>query len=241
MAKALEGGNHLTRNQLVPILEKDQGGVTDGQRMPYLLMYAELEAIICSGPRSGKSHTYALLDERVPPATAAFDRDAALAGLATRYFASHGPATLADFAWWSGLTQSDAKRGLEASGSALTTTEIEGTLYAGPARASRTKVPGTVVHLLPNYDEYLGSYKDYRPIARRVPDAHKYHPALQQHILTVNGEVIGGWKRTLRAKEVDLDLMLMDTPTPAEEAALASAIEDYARFTGRAPGRVRRP
>ena len=67
------------------------------------MMHAELEGVICSGPRRGKQFTYALLDERVP-ATKPKARDEALAELAKRYFASHGPATVRDFAWWSGLT-----------------------------------------------------------------------------------------------------------------------------------------
>ena len=65
MLKALEGGSHLTRTELAEIVARN-GVVTTGQRMPYLLMHAELEQIVCSGPRKGKHHSYAAFDERVP-------------------------------------------------------------------------------------------------------------------------------------------------------------------------------
>jgi hypothetical protein len=37
-------------------------------------------------------------------------REEALAELSERYFTSHGPASLQDFTWWSGLTVADAWR-----------------------------------------------------------------------------------------------------------------------------------
>jgi Winged helix DNA-binding domain len=61
-------------------------------------MHAELEGLICSGAMRGKQHTYALLDERVPPASM-LTHEEALAELTRRFFTSHGPATIKDFAW----------------------------------------------------------------------------------------------------------------------------------------------
>ena len=74
-------------------------------------MRAELDGIVCSGVRKGNQFTYALLDERVPP-TNFITQDEALAELTKRYFTSRGPATLKDFSTWSGLTLTDAKKGL---------------------------------------------------------------------------------------------------------------------------------
>ena len=83
--------------------------------LAHLVAHAELDGVVCSGALQGKQHTYALLEERVPPAPV-LERDEAVAELVGRYFASHGPATLNDFAWWSGLTVGDARRGLAAHG-----------------------------------------------------------------------------------------------------------------------------
>ena len=95
IARALEGRRHLTRAELSETLARV--GITAAtQRLGHLMMQAELDAVICSGPRRGKQFTYALLDERVAPA-ASRDRDESLADLTLRYFKCRGPATAADF------------------------------------------------------------------------------------------------------------------------------------------------
>jgi DNA glycosylase AlkZ-like len=111
LAAALRGGRHLTRVELGHALER-AGIRAAGTRLAYVLMRAELDAVICSGPRRGKQFTYALFDERVP-ASKPLARDQALAELVRRYFASHGPATVQDFAWWSGLTVADGTKGID--------------------------------------------------------------------------------------------------------------------------------
>ncbi len=96
------------------------GGVEPGDtlRLSLIVMWCELEALICSGAMRGKQHTYALVDDRAPAAPV-LDRDEALGELARRYFASHGPADIADFAWWSGLTKSEAARAADLAAAAL--------------------------------------------------------------------------------------------------------------------------
>ena len=109
--KALRDGKHLTRPALKSMQNADGIDVTDSVRLAHILLRAELDGVICSGPRIGKQFTYALLEERAPAARA-LNRDEALAEITQRYFRSHGPATLQDFVWWSGLTVEDAKRGI---------------------------------------------------------------------------------------------------------------------------------
>ena len=105
---ALEGGRFLTRDALAEAL-RARGRITAaGQRLAHLVMYLEADAVICSGPRQGKQFTYALVAERTPGG-ATLSRDDALSELARRYFQSHGPATVHDFSWWSGLTMRDAR------------------------------------------------------------------------------------------------------------------------------------
>jgi hypothetical protein len=112
LTRALQGGQQLTREELSEALEKAGVAAANGQRLAYIVMSAELDGLICSGPRRGKQFTYALLDERVPPVKA-LKPDEALAEFTRRYFASHGPATVQDFSKWSGLTSTDARRGLD--------------------------------------------------------------------------------------------------------------------------------
>ncbi len=124
MIKMLEGGKHLTRTEINSAFEKEKI-IRDGIGLSCIMMKAELEGIICSGPRVGKQFTYALLEERVSKVKA-FDRDEALSKFVFRYFTSRGPATLQDFTTWSGLTMKDAKDGVESLKTKLTKEIIEG-------------------------------------------------------------------------------------------------------------------
>ena len=63
--RALRDGQHLTRPELKAALGRARI-VADGPRLAFLIMRAELDAVVCSGPRRGNQLTYALLDERVP-------------------------------------------------------------------------------------------------------------------------------------------------------------------------------
>src|SRR5687768_17430711 len=151
--RALEGGKTLTRAELAVHLKRARLPA-DGLKLAYLMMHAELEAVICSGPRRGKHFTYALLDERAP-ATAPRLRDEALAELATRYFASHGPATVRDFAWWSGLTTKDARLAISSVRPNLESSTIGGSTVWGATGGGSGAPKTAVAMLLPNYDEYL--------------------------------------------------------------------------------------
>ena len=84
------------------------GFAYDTHRVRYLLGCAEADGLLCGGPEKGNKNTYALLAERAPQAKD-LPREEALARLARLYFQSHSPASLADFTWWSGLSQSEAK------------------------------------------------------------------------------------------------------------------------------------
>jgi hypothetical protein len=152
LSKALQGGEHLTRSELRDVLQK-AGVATDGEfRMSYLMMHAELEGIVCSGPRRGKQFTYALLDERAPQANT-LPHDEALAELARRYFTSRGPARLQDFAKWSGLTVADARSGLEAVKAQLQSDVVGDEAYWFLAAAPPAKDGSPTAHLLSVYDE----------------------------------------------------------------------------------------
>ena len=107
--KALEGNKHMTRDELMDVLE-NAGIKARNQRSYHLMFCAELDGIVCSGEIRNKEQTYALLRERVPEIKK-IDRDEALARLARKYFTSHCPASAQDFAWWSGLSLGDCPAG----------------------------------------------------------------------------------------------------------------------------------
>lgn len=232
LSNALQGGNQLTRTEIEAALE--QAGIVhtndDRLRLAYLVMHAELEGLICSGAMRGKQHTYALLDERVPPAKA-LHRDEALAELARRYFSSHGPATIKDCAWWSGLAAADVRAGVELSRSQLEATVIDGhTYWSGPAsHAAPAATP--IAHLLPAYDEYTIAYKDHQAILD--PAYRSLVMVAFGIVIVIDGRIAGGWKRVIAKDRVLLTLDLFRDLTEPEQQALAQAVQRYAAFLGK--------
>ena len=231
LARALQGGKQLTRTELASTLQQVGIATTNGQRMTHLMMRAELDGIVCSGARRGKQFTYALLDERVPQAHV-LDRDESLAALVKRYFTSHGPATLQDFIWWSGLTSTEAKTGLEMNTPHLVHESVNGQTYwfSEPTPLPHDIVP--TAYLLPNFDEYTVSYKDRSAMLERA-HAHKRVVTtsdILSSVIVLNGQVVGLWKRTLTKNAVFVNLSLFTPFNTAERQAIDVAIEHYAAF-----------
>jgi DNA glycosylase AlkZ-like len=233
LEKALQGGQFLTRAELGAILQEAGIDTRDLLRLTYIVGKAEQDALICSGPRRGKQFTYALLEERAPKARA-LERDEALAELIRRYFTGHGPATLQDFVWWSGLTTADAKTGLDLAASHLTQEVIKGKTYWLGASMPVEAEPSPVVHLLPNFDEYIVGYKD-RSAAFDVHDTKMENPRdsiVFDHTILIDGRVSGTWKRSFSKGQILLAASPFASLSAAEEAALASAIRHYGEFHG---------
>jgi hypothetical protein len=191
--------------------------------------------LICSGPLRGKQHTFALLDQRAQ-ATPPRARDEALAELVRRYFASHGPATVHDFAWWSGLTVTDGRRGLAAIGPDVEQATVDGkTYWTADAGRFVARTRGPIVHLLPNYDEHLVAYRDHGPSQRpaaRSGLAGRSDLVLGPHSIAVNGLVVGGWRRSVTRTNAVVQASLLVGLTEAERRGLAGAVERFGTFLG---------
>lgn len=226
---ALIGGKQLTRSELVHALENAKLP-TEGLAHFFLIGYAELEKIICNGPRRGKQHTYMLLDERVPQGKR-LTKEEALGELSKRYFQSHGPATIKDFSWWSGLTITDAKKGIEMIKSTLTKETIDEKTYWFSASAPMNKQEKTLVYLLPNYDEYIVGYTDRSAIfdSKHISKLDTRANPLFQNTIVLNGEIVGTWKRTQK-KECTIETTLFKTVTKEEKDVIHQATEKYKRF-----------
>jgi hypothetical protein len=231
MVKALQGGRQLTRAELVSTLRKNGVGNTDLLQFTYLLIYAELQGILCSAGRQGKQFTYTLLEEWVPP-TKALEHDLALAELAKRYFRSHGPATLKDYIWWSGLTVKDARNGLEMIKSTLEHEVIEDKTYWFDGSTAVKKEKEVRAWLLPNYDEYMVGYTDRSSIydARYNTKLGARGNFLFNNVIVINGQVAGTWKRTINKTAVTVESSPFFTLSKPEKQAVESAAEQYGIF-----------
>jgi hypothetical protein len=233
MADALKGGNWLTRKELAAVLA-GVGITADAGRLGYIVMHAELDGVICSGPMRGKQHTYALVEERAPQARN-LSPDEALTELTVRYFTSHGPATVKDFSWWSSLTLSSIKRGLQLAGSRLQHEIVDGLTYwfAEPPPPSRPASP--TVHLLQGYDEYIVGYSESKYAlavaggVRSVPTA----PPIPNGVVILDSQVAGHWKRTLSKDTVVIEAALYQPLDEAQSQALQAVAARHGEFVGR--------
>ena len=225
--RALGGGRHLTRTELGQRLAQERI-IATGITLAILTMYAELEGLICSGAYRGSKLTYALLAERAPQART-MPRDEALAELTRRYFASHGPATIRDFVWWSGLTTADAKRGLEMTGAHHEI--VGGVTYSSVTRqAGRASPRAASVHMLPVYDEYLVAYRDREAVPHAWVRPSGKKPVMFQHAIVANGQVAGTWRTVQSRSGVVVEIAPLRRFTAAERQSLSDRAVEYGRF-----------
>ena len=225
--KTLAGRRFATRDALGAALAA-RGIEASGLRLGLIVLWAELEQWICSGPRTGKRFTYGLFDERVAAAST-IAADAARVTLAARYVASHGPVTVTDFVWWSGLTVGEARRALEGVSPALVRETIDGTPYWSSATLPPAgDQPAAPVILMPNYDEYFIAYRDRGPTSILGATGGDKDPTdIFAHLLCIDGRFGGFWRRAIDKRTAGVELVPY---RPLGRAHLAAARAQAARF-----------
>ena len=231
IVEALQDRTYLTRQELKAVLT-NTGINTNVQRLAHIIMWAELDGLICSGPLRGRQFTYALLEERVAKARD-LSREQALAKLALNYFSSHGPAQLEDFSWWSGLGHKDAKEALESVKSELKPVEHNGKTYWLSAHAGAMAQKPPCALLLSIYDEYTIAYKDRSVISegRDIERMISLGNALTA-VIILKGKVAGAWKRSLKKNMVEIRLNPFRELDRDEQEALEAEVVRYGKFVG---------
>ncbi len=224
--KALQGNRQLTRTQLADVL-KDNGIATDELRFTLLLMHAELDAVICNGARIGKQFTYALLDERTA-LTPSLNKQEALTKLATGYFNTRGPATIHDFATWSGLTIADCSVGLDNIKHQLVNEVIDGKTYWMPDNIVEAKT-NRRAYLLPAFDEFAIAYKDRDALVNSKYQAQA-RKVIFDPIIVVDNQVVGNWKRSIKTNKIDVGLNLYGKLNKTQLKAVEAAVKHYQKF-----------
>lgn len=228
LEKVLTGGKHLTRVALKAALEKVRIEA-DGLRLGYIMMRAELDAIICSGPRQGKQFTYALLEERVPAAKP-LSSEEALATLSKRYIYSRGPATSKDFAAWSGLSAAQVKAGLALVKENLTEEKFDGENYYFRSPGSADKKTEDSIYLLPIYDEYIMSYKNKSAIFNDFRKISPEPKLVFDQTIIAGGQIAGTWRRTANPKSIDLAYELFKPFNRKHSKAFNDTVDRFSAF-----------
>ena len=227
--KAMEGEKQLPRNEMYDTLEKAKIS-TKAMRGLHILCHLSQEGLICFASRKGRQPTFALLDDWVSPAKP-LTNDEALATLTKKYFLSHGPATINDFAWWSGLTIAEVKKGIEIIKTDLQNEKANGQLFWLTNDISFEKNKTRSVYLLPSFDEYLVAYKD-RSIA--IDSSHSKNifgaNGIFNPVILVNNKVAGTWKRSFEKDKVRIETNLFSELSNAKREAITKAVKQYGKF-----------
>ncbi len=232
LVRALEGGRHCTREELRGELERAKIHA-EGTRFSLLLQRAQADGLICYGPRRGRQATFTLVDEWVPPGET-LEREEALGEFARRYFLSHGPATVSDFAWWSGLAAADARAGLEVARWQLVEQVIDGKSYwLGPPEQG-ADVPIAAAFLLPSYDEYFVGYQDRAAALhpRYTDKPSQWNSLLLGPTVVIDCKAVASWKRALSRDGVTVTISPMVSLGKANKQAVAAAVQKYGEFLG---------
>ncbi|MDE1851392.1 MAG: AlkZ family DNA glycosylase [Candidatus Micrarchaeota archaeon] len=237
--KALKGGRQLSRKEMYGVMRK--GNVPTANNLGYHMLYrAAWDGLICFGLHDGKQPTFALMDEWLPKQKG-MERDDALKELARRYFSSHGPATVKDYVWWSGLKVSEAMEGIGKASGDIKTEEVKGVTYYFPKKMPRQNGNTRNAHLLPAFDEYLVSYSDRSAMldSRKTQEwlrsgkmAVIHSNGIFTPVIVIDGKVVGAWKRSKEKKGISVRLVPFGRISKEHMAQIKDAVEDYGRFFG---------
>ncbi len=231
--RALRDGAVLTRAEMYEALERARIS-TASQRGIHILMRLSQQGLLCFASHKGNKPSFALLDEWIPKSRTV-ERDEALAELTTRYFRGHGPATVRDFAWWSGLTLGDSRAGVAAAHWELASETVNGTEYLVSRDAPDVAAAKRAVHLLPGFDEYLLGYTD-RSAALDPAHAQSVVPGnngMFMPTIVAGGRVVGTWKGASTNGSRMVKLAPFRALSTRDASAAGAAAKRYGRFSSR--------
>jgi len=170
-----------------------------------------------------------LLEKRIPPEKP-LTKEESLAKLARIYFTGHGPATVQDFVWWSGLSTGEARQGLESVQSEFIPETFDGQKYWMP-NIDFLPSSGSALFLLPAFDEYIVGYKDRTAVI--ASENHKKaisSNGVFRPVMVKDGRVIGLWKKASSGKKA-ISVTLFESIDAATQQLIDVAAEKYRGFT----------
>jgi len=229
LKKALYGGKLLTRSEMYLSLV-NKGVATKGMRGVLILGQLAMEGLICFGNKKGKQQTFTLLDDWITDSND-YSKEEGLSLLAKRFFTSHGPSTVKDFAWWTGTTLEDATLALDSIKKDYEEEIIEGKSYYF-VKPKATKEEESA-HLLQGYDEYTIAYRDNSGVIIDAEYLKKFdEPNIFISMFIINGKIAGTWKKTINPHNVIIHTRPFYKLSEREIVLLKAAADEYGRFLG---------
>ena len=229
MQELLAGGKSLPKRAIAEELTS-LGFLLDDRLLTSLLVRSEIEGLLCSGVMQGREATWALLSERVPTICSLTPNEA-LKQLAIKYFRSHSPASLDDFAWWSGLSKTQCKKALTLIANEVEEIKVEGEAMYLYHNTLDCPDYARKVLLLPPYDEYLIGYKS-RWVALEKKHTAKAHNnfGIFKPVILHEGRVVGNWKASIGKQASNLLTELFAEKSKVKQQSLQDAINQFVEF-----------
>jgi hypothetical protein len=228
-----------TRAEIVDALEST-GIDSTGERTYRYIREAALRGMVAWGPVRGKQ------PQLVPvPPLGDIDRDQALARFLLRYVRGHAPVTVHDFAWWSGLTVTDARRALDVAGPAIERVARDPVAEAPsrkraewlvlPGRGPSEAVsPAVGVHALPAWDEYVIGYGDRAPVLdpEFVARVTMSRNGVFLPTIVAGGHVVGTWRQSVERGSLLVEPEPFTRLTASARRGFEASAHRLARFQG---------
>ncbi|RNI24348.1 winged helix DNA-binding domain-containing protein [Flexivirga caeni] len=231
VTQTLRGGRGATRAQVFEAWNAE-GIATAGQRGVHLLETLCLRTELVLGPISGRHQQFVLFDEWIRCSNPV-DRVANVANWATRYFRSHGPATLADFHWWSGLLRRDLAPVWDTVRAGLAEVVAGDTSYflAPETLGAWDEHRGATLRpvLTPAFDEILLGYADRTPTLDRehsgrvVPGGNGMFKAT----LIDGGQAVATWRRAQTKGTAGIEVSQFDGLSRRAERVIPGLVARY--------------
>lgn len=229
LEKILIGGKHLTKQEIGSALQT-QDITLDDDHLKSAITYAEMEGILVNGRLKGKKQTFTLLEEWAPRKQT-ICKEEALEHLARKYFTSHSPATIHDFAWWSGLSITECRQALEMIKVDFICETINERDFWMKSDIKVPPVDSNSALLLPAFDEFVISYKDR---SEMIEDIH-YGKVMTKNglfspTIMLNGKIIGSWKKVAHKSTPRIELSFFEKTSQRKQDLFKPEIKRLEKF-----------
>lgn len=188
------------------------------------------EGITCFAKEKSGKPTIALLDEWIKP-TSPYKREKSLGEIVTRYFTSHGPATIADLMFWSGLGKREIQQGIEIAGTKLSAENINSETYYFSDKKKKVITTNIGANLLPAFDEYILGYKMREDFLEKKVS---HHVATKNGIfrptILIDGKIRGTWKKERKKNYEQITLLPFTKLTTKEKKQVDVAVDRYSKY-----------
>jgi len=201
-----------------------------------LLHLVTARGVVCYGPNQGNELTFVRADAWIPqwqdvPRAQAEDT------LLRIYLRAFGPATIADFAWWTGITLRDARE-IWARGQAdIAPVDVEGrkagVLWDDLNALAQARFERPLIRLLSHFDSFLLGHKDREHLLSTKHRPKVYRPqGWIVPVILLDGRIIAVWENVQEKDRLHIKIEKLDSISRNTAAGIHEEAQDLGRFLG---------